>query len=126
MIADIPYMLFLPAVALGLLAGLLIGLFLLFRTKSASQREGEALKIRVATLEKEREADVEKLQWTEQAESKLREAFAALASEALIANTETLTKQAQGDLKNLVNPLKENLTSLDSHIRELESKRKGT
>jgi DNA recombination protein RmuC len=125
MIPNEPNILLFLAVVCGLLAGLFIGLVVWLRTKSVSQREGEALKIRVATLEKEHETDVEKLKWAEQAESRMREAFAALASEALIANTETLTRQAKGDLKNLVDPLKENLTSLDGHIRTLESKRQG-
>ena len=55
----------------------------------------------------------------------MREAFTALASEALRANSEALVSRAKGDLKDLVEPLKENLTSLDGYVRELESARRG-
>ena len=109
----------------GFLVGLFIGLAVWLRAKSISQRERETLKIHLAELEKEREADADKLKWAEQAETKMREAFAALASEALRANSETLTQQARGDLKNLIEPLKENLTSIDGYVRELEGARKG-
>ena len=61
-----------------------------YRSKEAFQREREALKISLTALEKEREADAEKLTWVEQAESNMREAFAALAGQALQANAEAL------------------------------------
>jgi DNA recombination protein RmuC len=109
----------------GFFLGLFIGLGVWFRAKLISQRERETLKIHLAELEKEREADADKLTWAEQAETKMREAFAALASEALRANSEALTQQARGDLKSLVEPLKENLTSIDGYVRELEGARKG-
>lgn len=120
-----PDILLLLAVVSGFLAGLLIGLAAWHRTRSASRIEREELKIRIATLEKEREADVEKLKWTEQAESKMRAAFAALACEALKDNSEALSRQAGSNFKSLVDPLKENLTSLDGYVRELERARKG-
>ena len=113
------------AATLGLLVGLLIGLSVWLRTKSKWQNEKEALKIRIVTLEKEQEAGVDKLKWVEQAESNMREAFSALASEALQTNAEALANRAKGDLKSLVDPLKENLTSLDGYVRDLESARKG-
>lgn len=109
----------------GLLVGLLIGLGLWLRAKSKWQDEKEALKIHIVTLEKEQEAGADKLKWVEQAESNMREAFSALAGEALRANADALTSRAKGDLKSLVDPLKENLTSLDGYVRELESVRKG-
>jgi DNA recombination protein RmuC len=121
----IPDILLLLAIVSGFLAGLLIGLAVWHRTRSTYQIEREEFKVRIATLEKEREADMEQLKWTEQAESKMREAFAALASEALKDNSEALSRQARTNLKSLVDPLKENLTSLDGYIRELERARKG-
>jgi DNA recombination protein RmuC len=121
----IPDILLLLAIVSGFLAGLLIGLAIWHRARSASQIEREGFKVRIATLEKEREAEMEQLKWTEQAESKMREAFAALASEALKDNSEALSRQARTNLKSLVDPLKENLTSLDGYVRELESTRKG-
>ena len=121
----IPDILLLLAIVSGFLAGLLIGLAIWHRARSASQLEREGFKVRIATLEKEREADMEQLKWTEQAESKMRETFAALASEALKDNSEALSRQARTNLKSLVDPLKENLTSLDGYVRELERARKG-
>ncbi|MBU0985977.1 MAG: DNA recombination protein RmuC [Proteobacteria bacterium] len=121
----VPQLFLILAVFSGFLVGLLIGLAAWIRARSAAQAAGESLKIRIAELEKEREADVEKLRWTEQAEFKMRDAFAALANEALRLNSETLARQAQGDLKTVVEPLKENLASLGGHVRELESVRKG-
>ncbi len=109
----------------GLFAGLFIGLGLWLRGKSKWRDEKEGLKIHIVTLEKEQEAGADKLKWVEQAESKMREAFSALAGEALRANADALTSRAKGDLKSLVDPLKENLTSLDGYVRELESVRKG-
>ena len=121
----IPHLDTILSVITGFLVGLFIGLAVWLRAKSISQRERETLKIHLAKLEKEREANADKLKWAEQAETKMREAFAALASEALQANSEALTQQARGNLKSLVEPLKENLTSIDSYVRELEGARKG-
>ena len=120
-----PSILIVLAVVCGFLLGLFIGLAVWYRTKAASQKETEALKISLTALEKEREADTDKLSWVEQAESKMREAFAALASDALQANSEALTRRTKGDLGNIVDPLKENLKTLDGYVRELESARKG-
>jgi len=55
----------------------------------------------------------------------MRDAFAALASDALQANSEALTKRTKVDLEGVVDPLKENLKTLDGYVRELESARKG-
>ena len=120
-----PLILIVLAVVSGFFLGLFIGLAAWYRAKSASQKEREELKISLTALEKEREADTEKLSWADQAESKMREAFAALASDALQANSEALTKRTKGDLEGVVDPLKENLKTLDGYVRELESARKG-
>ncbi len=112
-------------IILGFLAGLLIGSAAWYRSKLTSQREKEELRVSLTILEKEREGDTEKLKWTAQAESNMREAFAALASNALRVNSEALAQQARTDLKSLVDPLKENLSSLDGYVRELERARKG-
>lgn len=120
-----PPILIVLAVVCGFLLGLFIGLAVWYRAKAAAQQEREELKISLTVLEKEREADTDKLSWAEQAESKMREAFAALASDALQANSEALTKRTKGDLENIVDPLKENLKTLDGYVRELESTRKG-
>lgn len=105
--------------------GLLIGLFFLNRVKSRSDKEASELRFQIAALEKERESNAEKLDWVKNAEENMRDAFKALAGDVLKSNSETLTSQAKKDLQGIVNPLKENLTSLDSHVRELEKNREG-
>jgi DNA recombination protein RmuC len=110
---------------------------------SQSQKQNEALKVQLAQLQKSREVDMEKLAWIEKAQAHMREAFEALASQTLKTNSgeflkrareqvETLLRQVQGDWKthkaelhNLVDPLKETLTSMSGHVRDLEAKREG-
>ena len=57
--------------------------------------ENEQLKVQIARLEEERKASEEKLQWVEGAQEKLREAFGALASQALQSNADQFLKQAR-------------------------------
>lgn len=110
---------------------------------SRCQEEKEQLKIQLAQLQNSREADAEKLKWIEQAQMHMREAFETLAGQTLQSNSveflksareqvEILLRQLRGDwqthkaeLQNLVDPLKENLTSINGHVRELEQKREG-
>ena len=100
--------------AAAFLLGLMIGLFVWHRAR-----------LRLTALEKEREAEGEKLRWSETAQADLKNAFTALASEALRANSESLTKQAKQDLQNLVKPLSENVTTLEKNVREMEKAREG-
>jgi DNA recombination protein RmuC len=76
-------------------------------------------------LEKEKAVAQEKLQWVEEARTQMRDAFSALAGDALRANSEELTRRAQERLRGVIDPLRENLTSLDGYVRELERSRKG-
>ncbi len=105
--------------------------------------EKEALRIEGAQLHAARTADAEKLQWAETAREQMRDAFEVLAhrilennSEAFLnragENTRSLLNQFKGDwnlqkaeIRQLVDPVKENLTALDSHLRKLEQKREG-
>jgi DNA recombination protein RmuC len=107
------------------LVGFLIGLFMWVRARSVAQNEKEQLRIQLAELRKEKEAEEEKLQWTEQTKLQMRDTFTALASDALRANAEELNRRAREDLSHVVDPLKINLTSLDGYVRELEKSRKG-
>jgi DNA recombination protein RmuC len=107
------------------MAGLLIGLVAWYRSKSRLDKENTDLKIQLAASEKQREAESEKLCWMEKAETQMRDAFKALAGDALKTNSELLSAQARKDLQGVVAPIKENLTSLDSHIRALEKARQG-
>ncbi len=124
----------------GAALGLLVG-YLLARAR-LSRNENE-LRVKLAELSQARAADADKLQWSERREQQLREAFQALASEALQSNADELVKrsreqlssllsQARGDwathkeqLKGLVEPLEKTLHSLDEKVRELEQRREG-
>jgi DNA recombination protein RmuC len=107
------------------LSGLLVGLTFWMRFKSRAGRQASELQQRIIALQKEREATDEKLRWVEDAQRNMREAFTALASDALRTNSETWTTQAKKDLSVVVDPLKESLTSLDGKMRELEKAREG-
>jgi DNA recombination protein RmuC len=121
---NVDMVLLLASVAAFML-GLLTGLIFWYRSKSGLERENMDLRIRLAAEEKEGEAETQKLGWVEKAEAQMREAFKALAGDALRTNSELISSQARKDLLGIVQPVKENLNSLDSHIRELEKARQG-
>ena len=105
--------------------------------------DNERLRIEAARGNSERAAAAERVQWVEKAQESLREAFTALASDALTSNAEqylarsrdqlaALLNQVRGDwgthkeeLKGLVAPLEKSLVALDGQIRTLEEKREG-
>lgn len=111
--------------------------------KANSQDGDEALRIELAKLQNEKQALTDRLEWTEKAEEKLREAFDSLASNSLRHNAEAFLKQAQtqmtgvlnevrgdwntqkSEMQNLMTPVRENLDKLDGHVRSLEEKREG-
>ena len=94
-----------------------------------------------ATLEAERASATEKLVTLQDAQSRLKDAFKALSSEALNSNNDAFLKLAQtalaqfqegarGDLEkrqqaidSLVKPLRESLEKVDTHIGEIEKAR---
>lgn len=83
------------------------------------------LRIEIAELNKEREADNEKLIWLNNAQTQMREAFEALAGRSLQNNSEEFLKRSDEKLATIVTPLRENLATLDKQVRELEVKREG-
>ena len=105
--------------------------------------ENDQLRVERARTDAEQTAAAERTQWVEKAQESLREAFAALASQALSSNAEqylararvelsSLLNQVRGDwgthkeeMKGLVAPLEKSLTTLDGQIRTLEEKREG-
>jgi DNA recombination protein RmuC len=113
------------ACVVAFLVGLIVGLAVWHRSRSRLASESASLKEKVVALEKEREAVAEKLDWIRKAEENMRDAFKALASDSLKSNSETLTAQVKKDFQGVVDPLKESLTSLDGHVRELEKNREG-
>jgi DNA recombination protein RmuC len=105
--------------------------------------DNERLRIEAARGDSERAAAADRVQWVEKAQESLREAFTALASDALTSNAEqylarsrdqlaSLLNQVRGDwgthkeeLKGLVAPLEKSLVTLDGEIKEMEKKRAG-
>ena len=113
------------------------------RSKLAA--EFAATKARLETqLEAERTASTEKLQLLQDAENKLRDAFAALSSDALRRNNQSFLdlaktslaefqQSARSDLEgrhkaieDLVQPLKESLNKVGGKLEEVERNRVGT
>lgn len=89
------------------------------------QADATTLRIEIAELNKEREADTEKLGWLNDAQQQMRETFEALAGRTLQSNSEEFLKRSDQKLSSVIIPLKENLASLDKQVRSLESKREG-
>ena len=103
----------------------------------------EALRIELAKLQSEKEAQADKEEWIGKAEEKLREAFDSLAGKSLRHNADAFLNQAQtqmtgvlnevrgdwktqkSEMQNLMTPVRENLDKLDGHVRSLEEKREG-
>jgi DNA recombination protein RmuC len=113
--------------------------------RSRLAAELAATKARLETeLQAERRASAEKLRLLEDAEVKLRDAFAALSSDALRQNNQSFLDLARSSLmefqqgarvdldgrqkaiEELVQPLKESLTKVDGKLEEVERNRVGT
>ena len=113
----------------------------LARQQEAQSRLREQSAGLQSTLEHERKSSVEKLDLIDRASEELREAFQALASEALKSNNQSFLQlaktslerfqsEAKGDLEsrqkaveNLVAPIKESLNKVDTQIQQIEKER---
>jgi DNA recombination protein RmuC len=106
-------------------AGFAITAFLFWRRLDARRNEAENLKITLAQVEAALQAEKAKTTWTEETRQQLRDTFKALASDELVAKSQQLKTAAKDELGVVVEPLKQELTKLDTYVRELESKREG-
>jgi DNA recombination protein RmuC len=113
----------------------------LARLQEANARLREQAAALDATLVHEREAASEKLELIDRATTELREAFQALASDALRSNNQSFLQlakaslekfqsEAKGDLdarqkavETLVTPIKESLDKVDVQIQQMEKER---
>jgi DNA recombination protein RmuC len=113
----------------------------LARQQEAQARLREQAAALQSTLEHERKSAAEKLNLIDRASEELREAFQALASEALKSNNQSFLQlaktslerfqsEAKGDLdarqkamENLVAPIKDSLNKVDSQIQQIEKQR---
>ncbi len=89
-------------------------------------------KARVAILEAERAADLEKIDWIRNSQEALRETFGALAAKALHKNAHDFSGRIQQQLGShathigtLKSSLEANINKIDQNIRELERKREA-
>jgi len=129
---------------MALAAGMLIGVALGYFVGWARGRvDSNQARVELAELQAERRADQEKLRWLDTAETKMREAFDALASHSLQTASDELLKRAdeqidslleqmrgdlkanKSDFKALVDPLKDDIVKLDLNVHDLETKREG-
>jgi len=124
----------------GFVAGVIVA-WLALRLRG--QERTASLRIANAQLEEELKAAREQQQSLDAIQERMREAFAALASQALSTNAdqllsrsrdqlEALLKQVRGDwgthkseIKGLVEPLSKALEGMDRQVRDLEQKREG-
>ncbi len=83
--------------------------------------ENRETEIRI-TLDKEREAHVEKLQILDEARLKLTEQFENLANRILDEKTKKFTEQNKQGLETLLNPLKENIQIFQKKVEETYDK----
>ena len=126
-----------------LFGGIIGAVIMRLWNKAHSQGGDEALRVELAQLKIEKNAEAEKVQWVQEAEGKLREALESLASQSLRHNADAFLEQAhtkmtsvlnevrgdwktqKSEMQTLVNPVRENLDKLDGHVRLLEEKREG-
>lgn len=76
------------------------------RIQNQLQADNSNLKIHIAQLQKASESDTEKIAWIEQAQARMREAFEALASQSLHANSTEFVKRAREQVESLLNQAK--------------------
>jgi DNA recombination protein RmuC len=81
---------------------------------------------RIATLEARLEAAGERRTLVSSAEQSMREAFRAMASEALQANSQSLTALAQASFDKTVRPIADTLNAVDQKLAAVEKDRIST
>ncbi len=131
-------------IGIGLASGLFIGIVVTWLVaRSRFQASHADLRIAKATAEEELRAERAKAASLDAIQERMKDAFTALAHQALTSNAdqlftrsrdqlEALLKQVRGDwgthkeeLKGLVDPLSKALDSMDQQVRALEQKREG-
>ena len=81
----------------------------------------EALRIELAKLQSEKEAQADKEEWVEKAEEKLREAFDSLAGKSLRHNAEAFLKQAQTQMTGVLNEVRGDWKTQKTEMQNLMS-----
>lgn len=93
------------------------------------QAEAGDLRVTISRMEAARSADAEKIDWLKSARDGMKDTFDALAHQSLRRQSDAFLKAADEKvnrtLSHLVDPMRENLSALERHVRELEGKREG-
>jgi DNA recombination protein RmuC len=123
------------SLALGAVAG---ALWMMSRSRAAHETALQERAALAAALEAERRASAEKVALLQNAEVQLRDAFSALSSEALKANSESFLRLARTSLgefqksatmdldgrqkaiDSLIQPLRESLTKVDAKLIDVD------
>jgi DNA recombination protein RmuC len=107
------------------LAGAVAVFAFLKKSRHEMRYQLERLNVRVAEADALLRAEREKNSWTQDARQQFKDAFKSLATDELEAKAAQLKTTAKEELTGVVGPLKEELTKLDRHVRDLEAKREG-
>src|SRR6266851_399982 len=107
------------------LAGAAAAMLLSRKGREVMRATIESLQIRLAETQAYLRAEKEKNAWTEDAKERFKDAFKVLASSELESKSNQLKSTAKEELTGVVGPLKDELTKLDKHVRDLEAKREG-
>lgn len=110
---------------IAFLVGAILAFVLQRKTREALRYQLERLNIRVAESDALLRAEREKNAWTQDTRQQFKDAFKALATDELEARASQLKSTAKDELGGVVGPLKEELSKLDRHVRDLEAKREG-
>jgi DNA recombination protein RmuC len=106
-------------------AGFGVAVMVYRKGRDAMRKTIEELNIRVAGSDASLRAEKEKNIWTQEAKEQFKNTFKVLATDELESKSNQLKTTAREELTGVVGPLKEELTKLDRHVRELEAKREG-
>jgi DNA recombination protein RmuC len=110
---------------IAFLAGAIAAFALLRRGREEMRYTVERLNVRVAESDAALRAEREKNLWSQDARQQFKDAFKALATDELQARASQLKTTAKEELGGVVGPLKDELTKLDKHVRDLEARREG-
>jgi DNA recombination protein RmuC len=116
-------------IALVGVVAFVVGAFLVFhlqrKDREAARYQIDRLNVRIAESDALLRAEKEKNLWTQDARQQFKDAFKSLATDELEAKAAQLKTTAKEELGVVVGPLKDELSKLDKHVRDLEARREG-
>ena len=110
---------------IAFLAGALAAALIYRKGRQQAAAAIQNLNVKLAETQAYLRAEKDKNLWTEDAKERFKDAFKVLATSELEAKSSQLKTTAKDELNVVVAPLREELTKLDKHVRDLEAKREG-